>query len=89
MQEFKAYESMGLKQEILEVTDIELSNQTAKKFIYQYIDLKEKKTEQKTMQIISLYNNNIYSIVYWMDNPDLYEVHLPTAEKMINSMKFP
>lgn len=72
----------GYKKDILEVTDIDLSNQTAKKII-----VYTEKFDDKLLQLFSTYDNKRYSIAYLMST-DLFDDYLPTIEKMIQSIKF-
>lgn len=75
------------KEQILEKTDINLSNEPAKKIIVYVEELDSRIDDRKIMQIFSLHDSKKYSISYRMD-PASFDNHLPTIEKMIQSFKF-
>ena len=78
---------MGGKEETLEITDVNLSGEPAKKIIVYAKEVDKRLYDTKIMQIVSLHDNKRYSIVYLM-NPASFDNHLPTIEKMIQSFKF-
>jgi hypothetical protein len=83
IQSYEESESLwGYKEEILEITDVTLSNEPAKKII-----VYQEEYDKKISQIVSLHDNKRYSILYRMD-PASFDNYIPTIEKMIQSIKF-
>jgi len=76
---------LGIKQQILEITDTTLSNEPAKKLI---VNSEESDNKQfRIINIITLHDNKEYSITYLMEAPS-YDNYIPTIEKIIQSFKF-
>lgn len=73
----------GWKEEILEVTDLNVSNEPAKKLV-----VYKERFDSKLLQVIVIHDNKRYSIVYLMKPADLFDDYIPTIEKMIESIKF-
>jgi hypothetical protein len=83
IQSYQESESLwGYKEEILEITDVTLSNEPAKKII-----VYQEEYDNKISQIVSLHDNKRYSILYRMDSAS-FDNYIPTIEKMIQSLKF-
>ena len=83
VQSTKETESLlGYKEEILKITDVNLSNQPAKGII---IDVEE--YDRKILRILALHDNKKYSITYRMNSDSFYD-HASTIKKIIQSIKF-
>jgi hypothetical protein len=83
VQSTKGTESLlGYKEEILKITDVNLSNQPAKGII---IDVEE--YDRKILRIPALHDNKKYSITYRMNSDSFYD-HASTIKKIIQSIKF-
>ena len=78
---------MGGKEEILEITDVNLSGEPAKKIIVYAKEVDKRLDDTKIMQIVSLHGNKEYSIVYLM-NPASFDNYIPIIEKIVQSVKF-
>lgn len=88
-EEIKSYsglEDLGIKQQILEITDTTVSNEPAKKLIVNSEEF-DTNLDNKILSIITLHNNKKYSITYLMEKYS-YENYIPTIEKIIQSVKF-
>lgn len=79
---------LEIKNKILEITDVNLSNEPAKKIIVYEEALNKKFDDKKILQICSLHDNKRYSILYRMNSAS-FDNHIPTIEKIIQSVIFP
>lgn len=86
IQSYSGMEDLGIKQQILEITDTTLSNEPAKKLIVNSQEF-DTNLDNKQLRIITLHDNKEYSISYLMEKSS-YDNYIPTIEKMIQSFKF-
>ena len=87
IQSYSSMEDLGIKQQILEITDTTLSNEPAKKLIVNSEEF-DTNLDNKLLRIITLHDNKEYSITYRMEKSS-YDNYIPTIEKIIQSVKFP